>query len=130
MLSPSTHPSSDPSALSEAFQTFYTVLEEDLRGGASGSLIGRRKEEQWLNHHSHDDPNTPGLSISKSSIENERGYQDDKDSESRVREILEQVECVICCTFYDRFVVSSNTSLSLAFSYLVLVTQRFPPTFR
>jgi hypothetical protein len=114
-LSSSTHPSSDPSALSEAFQAFYATIEEDLRA-SDRPLFGRRKEEKRSTPHSPDDSSvSETLNPSEDSVEYERKGNNHLDSETRIREILEQIESVMCCTFYDRFVVSLTTSFPRSF---------------
>lgn len=108
-LSSSTHPSSDPFALSEAFQAFYATIEEDLRA-SDRPLLGRGKEEKRSTLHSQNSSNVSETLNTEDNVESEV-KNEYLDSEIRVREILEQVESVICCAFYDRFVASSTRFL-------------------
>ncbi|KAF8584031.1 hypothetical protein K439DRAFT_1653309 [Ramaria rubella] len=97
--------SSDPSALSEAFQSFYAVIEEDLRAGPLGStLLGRRRDDKKTTPLSQDNSNNEPANSEKVKdfSEGERREQDESDSEGRIKEILERIERVICSVFYDR----------------------------
>jgi hypothetical protein len=112
VLAPSAQLLSDPFALSDAFQTLYSAIEGDLRSGpANNLLMDRRKDEKRLNDDSQDGSIASGQSALNDRIENEQKEHVDSDSEIRIKVILEQVESVICCTFYDRLVISLNNPL-------------------
>lgn len=66
-----------PEEVEGGFQSFYESLEHDLR--TNSSPIARRKDEH------HDDKE-----------------KDARDNDAKIRDTLEQVERVLCCTFYDR----------------------------
>ncbi|KII87103.1 hypothetical protein PLICRDRAFT_42742 [Plicaturopsis crispa FD-325 SS-3] len=77
-----------PEELSEKFQDFYALLEQDLRAGGS-PLLGRRREDV--------------------SADDDRERERRVESDSRVREILESVERTICTLFYDKLFLPSTS---------------------
>jgi hypothetical protein len=70
-----------PDELEDAFQSFYELLEEQLK--ADNSATGLRIWEDKQND--------------ESSVNKEKAQQ-----EGKVREILERVERTLCSVFYDR----------------------------
>ncbi len=68
-----------PEDAEASFQSFYESLEHDLK--TNSSPIARRKDD----YHGHDDKE-----------------KEARDSDAKIRDTLERVERVLCCTFYDR----------------------------
>jgi hypothetical protein len=79
----------NPDDAAERLQDFYLSLEQDMRAGGT-PFIPRRKEKE-----------------SEMDVEDERDREkrehDRMESETRIREVMEAVECTITSLFYDRY---------------------------
>ncbi|KIM38306.1 hypothetical protein M413DRAFT_447811 [Hebeloma cylindrosporum] len=85
----------NPDDAAERLQDFYLSLEQDMRAGGT-PFISRRKEKE-----------------SETDAEDEKGREkrehDRMESETRIREVMEAVECTITSLFYDRLFMQTTT---------------------
>ncbi|KAF8511834.1 hypothetical protein BU17DRAFT_54371 [Hysterangium stoloniferum] len=86
---------SDPSVLADAFQALYASIEGDLHAGSP--LFGRWQDRDETRSQTEsevdEDPTIPP-------VKEEKVKETDK--QTRIKEILERVETVVCEIFYDR----------------------------